>query len=126
MSSNELLFRLYPICPECIRAHPNPATQNSAYYPLAAYLLCPPLSHCQSLFHSFIQSVYLCFSSSAESEEDVVEVVPRGLHAAHHVLIEQLQEHCNGGGNQQSQAARKGGRGDEQFAMLVGRGWWAN
>lgn len=43
----------------------------------------------------FIQSVYLCSSSSAESEEDVVEVVPRGLHAAHHVLVQQLQQHCN-------------------------------
>ena len=52
------------------------------------------LTLCQSLFHSFNLSLYLC-SSSAESEEDVVEVVPRGLHAAHHVLVQQLQQHCN-------------------------------
>ena len=25
----------------------------------------------------------------------MVEVVPRGLHAAHHVLVQQLQQHCN-------------------------------
>ena len=46
---------------------------------------------------SFIQPQICSFSFSSpfpESEEHVVEVVPRGLHAAHHVLVEELEEHC--------------------------------